>query len=371
MLDHFEYRVDSFSINPEGNFFSVICNDAAALHALLSAVATFRNVQVGIEDQIAMVYHGSEAVRLINEKLADQEAQLSTLLIATVAALVIAEAAERNFDRASIHMRGLATMVELRGGLQTFDHCKVIQRLIAWADLSVSSAWDMPLSFPLLPSSSKTLTPSSDQLISETAIQFEIFGPSNVLMPSTSVLESLQELRSISRAISATSFDRDQRVAISDSIYVVEHQLLSLQFPHTERCSTRIDPSHSLCLAALIYLHLAIRELPLRAKRYRGLIERLFDSLRHHRDLSTLVSPEMSLCFFLWTFFLGATASIGYSFRSFFVDGVVQVSAALQIRSYPDFERCLKKVVWLDRFCRPYSAALWDEIGLHNRLVGL
>jgi len=35
--------------------------------------------------------HHSEAVRLINEKLADQEAQLSTLLIATVAALVIAE----------------------------------------------------------------------------------------------------------------------------------------------------------------------------------------------------------------------------------------------------------------------------------------
>jgi hypothetical protein len=42
------------------------------------------------------------------------------------------QAIQSNYEIAEIHMRGLVKMLELRGGLAGFNHCQVLQRVIAW-----------------------------------------------------------------------------------------------------------------------------------------------------------------------------------------------------------------------------------------------
>jgi len=221
----------------------------------------------------------------------------------------------------------------------------------------------MPLAFPLLPGLSRSL-PTSDQFISEMVSQYKLFGPSDISEPSLSVIKVLILLQSISRTISEFLDVGGDRVVISNSIYVAEHQLLSLAFLQGGPAAAGLDISECLRIAALLYLHLAIREWPLRAQRHRRLAESLLRSLPHDRDLSTLVAPEMGLSLLLWAQFVGAVAAIEPQSHAFFAARVTQVTAAARITNYTDFERGLKTVAWTDPFCRLRSTGLWDEICL-------
>src|SRR5579871_4333498 len=129
----------------------------------------------------------------------------------------------------------------------------------------------MPLAFPLLLGLSRSL-PTSDRFISDMVLQYKLFGPSDISEPSLSILKVLTLLQSISRTISVLPSVGGDRVVISNSIYVAEHQLLSLTFPRGDPDATVLDISECLRIAALLYLHLAIREWPLRAQRHRRLV---------------------------------------------------------------------------------------------------
>jgi Fungal specific transcription factor domain len=229
------------------------------------------------------------------------------------------------------------------------------------ADFCFSSTWRMPLAFPLLPGLSQSL-PTSDQFISEMVLQYKLFGPSDISEPSLCVSKVLTLLQSISQTISVFPDVGGDRVVISNSIYVAEHQLLSLTFPRGDLAATGLDISECLRIAALLYLHLAIREWPLRAQRHCRLVESLLRSLPHDWDLSTLVAPEMGLYLLLWAHFVGAAAAIEPQSRAFLAAKVSQVTAAARITNYADFERGLKTVAWTDPFCRLRCIELWDEI---------
>ncbi|KAK9319841.1 hypothetical protein V1517DRAFT_341325 [Lipomyces orientalis] len=211
---HFDLHTNSFALNPQGDWFKFARTDPAALHAFLSAVAVLRNLQLGIADSMTVFYHRSEAVRFINRDLIDPARQLSDGLIATAAVLVNAEAIESDFERASIHMRGLVLMVQLRGGLESFEHSKTIQRVITWADFCFASTWCLPLSFPLLKSLSSPVLPS-DPTVFQPAKEQRNLQHLDIAEPHTSVLKVLRMLRSISNAISAFPDVGGDRVAIS------------------------------------------------------------------------------------------------------------------------------------------------------------
>lgn len=84
-------RTNSFALNPDGDWYETTRADAAALHAFLSTIVLLRQLQLGLADSMAVLYHRSEAVRLINEQLSDPFQKLSDCLIAAVAILVNAE----------------------------------------------------------------------------------------------------------------------------------------------------------------------------------------------------------------------------------------------------------------------------------------
>jgi hypothetical protein len=243
------------------------------------------------------------------------------------------------------------------------------------ADFCFSSTWDMPLSFPLLPSFSQSLI-QPGPLAYETLVQYAQFGSSSdILEPNLAVLNSLAMLQALSRTIVAYPYDGGDRLAISNSIYVVEYQLLtqlqSLKISPVQNAAGPVDISECLALSGLLYLHLAIRELPLLPERHRRLIQRLVTSLPYDHDLLLAVAPEMGLCLLLWALSIGATIFTEPPLRSSILERMVEVNAALSVSDYENFESRLKRILWMDGFCGLRSAALWDEIWLGHRLSEL
>ncbi|KAK9366205.1 hypothetical protein V1509DRAFT_630470 [Lipomyces kononenkoae] len=352
---YFDLHTNSFALNPEGDWFNTTKTDPAALHAFLSTIAVLRNLHLGITDATAILYHRAEAVRFINRDLADADRRLSDVLIAAVAVLVNAEAVESNFERASIHMRGLVALVQLRGGLQSFKQWKTLQRVITWADFCFASTWRLPLSFPLLKSLSSPVLPS-DPLSAEVQM-IDIAEPH-----SRQLLKLLMMLRSISNAISAFPDVGGDRVAISNSIYLVEYNLISLQLTHPDQIEDKIDISECVSLAALLYLHLAIRELPSNAHRHHRLIEKLFHSLPHKQDLAKMMAPDPTLTLLFWAFFIGIVSVTDPARHAILVKRMTELRIALHINEYAKFARTLKMVLWIDHFSEPWSITLWGEM---------
>lgn len=84
--------MNSIAINAEGDFFSYIKADPALFHSILHLVALHSNLKSGLQDSPACLYHGSEAFRVINERLGDPSGTYSDATIAAVAMLVNKEA---------------------------------------------------------------------------------------------------------------------------------------------------------------------------------------------------------------------------------------------------------------------------------------
>lgn len=79
--------MNSIAINAEGNFFSFVKTDPALFHSILYLVALHRDIYYGLADSPICLYHGSEAFRIINERL-ENNFVFDDVTIAAVAMLV-------------------------------------------------------------------------------------------------------------------------------------------------------------------------------------------------------------------------------------------------------------------------------------------
>jgi len=292
-------------------------------------------------------------------------------------------------ESAAIHMNGLERMTVLRGGLQGFGKNRVLQRVLTWcvplsrlihnplinldwlliylirrADFCYSTTWDCGPRFPVLSQSTASLG-MSNRFMATSAnepVQPRFSELSEVIWDMVEILETLHL---ISTAISSSQITNIDRKFISNSIYLVEHQLISLRQDSVVNHSITnldIDLSGPLQYASHLYLHLAIRELPGTAKMHTRLLNRLENTLPTNLDYLIVVAPDSSLRLLLWILFIGAATSRGKGEQTCFVPNLRQVSLALQIYGQEDFERSLKSVLWLDRFCNSHCTTLSPEI---------
>lgn len=219
----------------------------------------------------------------------------------------------------------------------------------------------MPPSFPQLRSLSLPVVPSI-HLGFKSVKRSSNIQPSDIVWPHIAVLGVLKKVRSISHAISTRRENVGDRVAISNSIYAAEYELLWMEFPRPDGITGKIDTSESVRLATLLFLHLAVRELPLKADLNQRIIDNLFYSLPRERDLSIVKAPETSLHLLMWAFFIGIVSTANSARHALLVQRVCELSLALGLESYAKLICALKKILWLDHFCGNRSVALWDEI---------
>ncbi len=82
------YRMNSVAVNAEGDFFSYVKSDPALFHSILYLVALNYDLKTGVRDSPICLFHGGEAFRIINERIADSNGAYNDQTISAVAMLV-------------------------------------------------------------------------------------------------------------------------------------------------------------------------------------------------------------------------------------------------------------------------------------------
>ncbi|KAK8104824.1 uncharacterized protein PG998_011857 [Apiospora kogelbergensis] len=196
-------------------------------------------------------------------------------------------------------------MVELRGGLiDGLGHSPLLQRALSWADFAYATMAAVPLSFPLVPQIAGSLDiqdrfTSRSMMINHGATAggpHRRHGRHNLLLLNRESAELFELLFSSTEAVNNFEFARldelrDQRNKMSDTIYLLEYRLCTLEQQARARAerlgganvaavlANPTDLSESLIYASHLFLHLALRGQPPTAKRHKALTEALMTSL--------------------------------------------------------------------------------------------
>ncbi|KAF2420282.1 hypothetical protein EJ08DRAFT_28454 [Tothia fuscella] len=277
------------------------------------------------------------------------------------------------YASSSIHMAGLKIMVELRGRLHNFGHSQMLQRILTWTDFAYCTTWNEKPIFPLLPHLSGTSAQFPSHLLSPLP---KILQMGLLYLPHIQprVFEILHSLHQISSAITwslnqkeaATQLERKQ---ISMAVYTTEYALLLLRSSEEDTAITELvhnvfNLSNVLLLAAHLYLHLAIRELPGTAKMHLNMLNQLYRAIPDNLSVAVLLWDNSSLEVVIWVLFIGAAAADGHACRKFFVQKLREVIVVLEVLNRVEFEETLRGVLWLNRFCKTHCFQVWAEMGI-------
>lgn len=229
-------------------------------------------------------------------------------------------------------------------------------------DFAHSTTWNRKPLFPVISQLSGSLSQYEGLLRQDSHPRILDHGPLTLPSVSLEVFGIMHTLHLISAALKYTG-EKVDRKHISNSVYTVEHRLLSLRYISADLNDTLgFEFSHLLLLAAHLYLHLAIRELPGTASMHLNMLTTLVALLPSDMSGMVLMESEISLSVLLWALFVGAAAASNHPARSALIQDLGFLSLALGLATKKEFTNALKGVLWLDRFCHKHCEKIWQEI---------
>ncbi|KAL7920308.1 hypothetical protein ACQKWADRAFT_299085 [Trichoderma austrokoningii] len=348
------YAVNCIALNLSPDCWYFVREELALFHAVLYLVSLDYNMKYGLIDSPGSLFHGREAFRLINEAIKDNA--IRDTLIAAVSLVITRENLAGKFDLAKIHMQGLQLMVHQRGGIQNV--ASIHRNVVTWADLCYSNIWDCKPSFPLLP---LKLTGTETEL--PTGMKSMTLSPARTFGSGSLINPIFRSLRRLSIAFCPEYDARLDGTSMSNQIYSVEYDLLTLQNINFEALS----PSEYLSsgsvlmnIAAYIYLYLILRELPVKAKLFHTLFQRLRDSLETQDGEWWNLTPERQR-WLLWAVVMGYGAASEWDEKWLFVERMEQLNAALMLETKEELRSAFQGVIWHDR-CDEFLEKLWNDI---------
>jgi hypothetical protein len=216
--------------------------------------------------------------------------------------------------------------------------------------------------FPFMPLLSDCFR-FTDQFLSRSLLDSARSTSYHVVTPNRQVFDILEMLFSISEAISMHQL-HGNRELISNSIYLVEYKLVTMNFSGgiEEQQSNRIELSKILGLAAHLFLHLGIREIPIKARRHQVLFQRLSKFLPYEWNLWELNASQLSLKLLLWSVFIAGASVFEDSSRYLLIFKLKELCSILKIHDRVDFEKHLKTILWLEPFCSSLAGELWNDM---------
>jgi hypothetical protein len=160
-----------------------------------------------------------------------------------------------------------------------------------------------------------------------------------------------------------TKLDPDDReffaLVIGTSQYRIVTILGDLEDPTTFSTSSFVHRSNHI--AALLYLHSALREIVQGSTMQHHIVKRLKAALDEAGE-DIILKWDDKLERLLWIAFNGGAAVEKIPERAFFVNILVQVTNLMMLSSLESFRSVIKRFGWVESFSAPHSFALWKEI---------
>jgi len=238
------------------------------------------------------IMHKSKALSLMNQVLADPNRAITESSIITVSLLFALEGVGGDLGSAEIHSRGLARMVDIRGGLSALapnvvgdiytSDTKTVAVGLTKPDFPLTDYWKQRLD--LL--SSTNFEPGP--VLPLVATRF--FDPDLVQIFHPDMLRNFRYMRHL---INYTEFSKSRRCSKPIAPYstgeytVAEHVLLSFPFEGHSITTTNEHVQECTRIAAILYCNLALWTCP----NYFALIKALAINLRQ-----AILKLDFSLC---------------------------------------------------------------------------
>ena len=287
-------------------------------------------------------------------------------------------------DSSQIHMVGLMRMVALRGGLTSFKHIPVLQRLLTWfvtlflatkantvrSDILYSSTWHVKSRFSLLPQVEDNDGPISNlSRWASTLDSYSVTINRNWFPSNPTLLAVIETMRRISGALSSPDLGRPDCVAVSYRIHLIEHHLISLRdkIPSSPDSNSNVSTaivnlSPAFRLAALLYLRISIRELPPAAKTHLHLVHRIRLIFESESSIIDSCAYSQSLELLAWISFICGAAAGSSNDRQYFVGLLAAVCGVLGVQLKAQLHARLVGICWREGVYEEYFGELWNEI---------
>jgi hypothetical protein len=357
--------------NPTSAYYvPLVLNDIVLFHVTLQ-LATLRLKERSIK-RPNLQHLGSECVRLLRHRIETphQEA-LSDATLAAVATMAAIEVCKMNprinqtsnvsqHERGNIrmlkmHMDGLKTMINLRGGLQSVRlSSPMVANFIVWMFVVSLYENDFPVLDPMLPISIDDPTSTVSHFEDIAPIHTEPPEPDLPLMglkePITSILRSVQHVSQVVPSSAAYPTASTSLVILTRMCSLLSH-LLSIP-------SQSSFISEATRFAILLHVFTPWRGLPPDGSLA---INRLLHSLI--ATLRTLVAtnpPENNLV--LWVFAVGGVAADGLPERQWFVSHLIHFADSMGIESWEEMKSRIRVVIWHEILCDRPHHKLWREV---------
>jgi hypothetical protein len=178
----------------------------------------------------------------------------------------------------------------------------------------------------------------------------------NILSDELPVHLVIQSLRDVSAEKERYSPSRQKNREVSNRIYDIEYKLHSLHKDNIDRgaSSGKMIP---LYVALIIYLYLAVRELPARSRMIMMLIDRLRTTF-NTEPMQWWVSNKQQQNRTLWILFIGYGAATESMKEAWFLETIKSMCDKFGIQDTDQLEEKLKDVLWLDSYCDHYFEKL-------------
>ncbi|KAL4920618.1 hypothetical protein BDW62DRAFT_209060 [Aspergillus aurantiobrunneus] len=118
-------------------------SDACLFHSTLYAGSSHLDLQRGQSPSSTTLYHQSEAIRLLNDRLSDAASASDDRTIVAVSPLAMF--ADLNGDRAAadIHRRGMLRLAQMRGGLDKLGYNGLVATLVQMNNIVYNIVFDL------------------------------------------------------------------------------------------------------------------------------------------------------------------------------------------------------------------------------------
>ncbi|KAL7784321.1 hypothetical protein V8C37DRAFT_396122 [Trichoderma ceciliae] len=343
------YAKDVLHLNVGGGYCLFDARENRALfHAILYLVALDYNLRRGSKNGLGCLYHSSEAFRLINEQI--RNGCIEDATVAAVALIATKENLAGMIDTSFMHMQGLKYMVQKRGGIHNI---KGIHRgVVVWADFLHSTVWSCPPQFP----HSSISTRQDIGYLSEVGSPETDSPMESILGVDFPILAIVQSLRDVSAAKGLKGSIRQSKREASKRVYDIEYRLhlLKADVSDSSPISNEMVP---LCVALNIYLYLAVRELPARARMIQRLADRLRTSLDSQSMLPWVYNPQKQ-SWILWMLFIGYGAAAESKKEEWFARNLKSLYCKFEFQDINELQDALKSVLWQESWCEHYFEKL-------------
>lgn len=296
-------------------------------------------------------------------------------------------------DASKVHMDGLESMIEGRGGLQNMEN-GIAKKLATWYVIFQTFHPDKPNLF------ANHLTFRLDSCVSillETKPRFDLdtiekphqpfdCGPYSTLtlryksklinltgLPDLSqeTIEVYWALQHLSRVKDEACYYRTDTSDIpsySDTLEYIERQVVAIvQSEHLSLPSQNTSILHLFATAAVLHIYICMRDLP-RGLQFRYL---LADRLRNELeclDIGALLVPYPEMV--LWVLILGGMGAIGAPSKEWFANILADSCRALGLRGGNEIAFTLKDFFWSELYRSPVTAPFWNDVARAQGMAG-